>query len=440
MADLISFDAKNFFDTAVGDHGASKDELAKLAPRLEKSRDTVLKDWESGKQGWLGVPDEAHLADEVQATADFFLKKRMKTCLVIGIGGSDLGARAAYAALGSAKGGMRLLFAGGNTDPVELSRVLADLDPRSTVVNIVSKSGDTVEPMASFLVIRDLFRKKLGAKRHREHIVATTDLEKGAMNKLTTEEGYAMLPVPNNIGGRFSVLSPVGLFPLACAGVDIKAMLRGAKQVRDRFVKQDASKNDACAYAALQYLADFHRGQSVQVLMPYSAQLAETGKWFRQLWAESLGKKRSPMDDEGVGPTPVAALGATDQHSQVQLYMEGPRDKTVTFIEVKNFAADVRIPAGAKDVAPLAYLAGTPLSKIIHAERAATAKALKEAGRPNATLTIPTVSPESLGALFLFFEIATGVAGGLYGIDPYDQPGVEAGKKAMYHLLGRPGF
>ena len=174
--------------------------------------------------------------------------------------------------------------------------------------------------------------------------------------------------------------------------------------------------------------------------MPYSSQLAEFGKWFRQLWAESLGKKISSTDDEGVGPTPIASLGATDQHSQVQLYMEGPLDKTITFIEVKKFDQDVRIPKTAKDIESFAYLAGVPLSRIIHAERAATAEALHMAQRPNMTLTIPHVSPETVGALCLFFEIATGIAGCLYGINTYNQPGVETGKKAMYRILGRPGY
>lgn len=440
MPAYLSLDAKNFFDTAIGEHGISIAELEKLTEKLEISRETVLQDWKSGHQGWLGIPDDKTSKSLIQSMAHFYSAQGIDTCIVIGIGGSDLGARAAYAALGPIKKGMRLLFAGGNTDPVELHRLIQQIDPMKSILTIISKSGDTVEPMASFLILREVFRKKLGEKKYRQHIVAITDSEQGTLNALANEQGYALLPLQQNIGGRFSVLTSVGLFPLACAGIDIQKIIRGAKEVRDAFVRQKALKNDACLYALLQYQADFYHGQCIHVLMPYSFQLIEMGKWFRQLWAESLGKKSHDADDEGVGPTPVAALGATDQHSQIQLYMEGPRDKTITFIEVKKFDQDISIPKEAKKIQSIAYLANLPLSKIIHAERAATASALTAVGRPNATLTLSTISPESIGALFMFFEIATAIAGRLYSVDPYTQPGVEAGKRAMYTLLGKAGY
>ena len=436
MSHLLKLDTKNFFARAPYQSGVTQVELERVKPLMEKAKERLLLEWKTGRQGWLGVSDDMVLLKYITTCARMYKKKGMKTCLVIGIGGSDLGARAAYAALGYGKKGMRLVFAGGNTDPVELYRILQDIEPRKTVVNIISKSGDTVEPMTSFLIVRDFFKKKLG-KKYAQHIVATTDMDVGSLHALAIQEKYVLLPVPKNIGGRFSILTAVGLFPLACAAIDIKKILKGAEHIREKFILEKSFDNAACVYGALQYIADFRHGQSIQVLMPYSSQLYETGKWFRQLWAESLGKKKNPSDDEGVGPTPVAALGATDQHSQMQLYMEGPRDKTITFIEIEKFEKDMRVPASAKDIPSLSYLSGVSMTRIIHAEREASAQALRDAGRPNMTIFLRDISTESFGALILHFEIATAIAGCLYGINTYDQPGVEAGKRAMYALLGK---
>ncbi len=389
------------------------------APRVEKklavAKQKLLDDWKSGRQGWLGSPDTKH--DFRRSTHD---ARRFSACLVIGIGGSDLGARAAWHALqdrasgvGRRESGMRLEFAGGNTDPDELAATLSRLDWKRTLVNVISKSGDTLEPMATFYVVRDILKKKIG-KNFAEHIVATTDANGGALRALALREGYAILDVPENVGGRFSVLTNVGLFPMACAGFDVAAMLRGARAVRD-------DMTDAARYASA--LVAHHRDhdRNIHVLMPYSERLRLFATWYRQIWAESLGKSKAS------GPTPVAALGATDQHSQMQLYMDGPDDKVITFIEVEKFDSRLNVPSS--------FIGGASFEKIIHAERAGTAAALASRTRPNATLTIPRVNEESLGALFMFFMIATGIAGELYGIDAYNQPGVEEGKKRMLSLL-----
>lgn len=425
------------FQDAVGRYGSSPQEIASLSSRLTKGKRAILKSWKDGDQGWMGCPDQTDLVVRIERLVR--AKKSCDTCLIIGIGGSDLGSRAAYHALGGRKG-MRLVFAGANTDPDELAGILSSLDLKKTLVNVISKSGDTVEPMATFLIVRDALIRAVGAKKAASHIVATTDESSGGLLELARAEGYDTLPVPQNIGGRFSVLTAVGLFPLACAGIDIRSMLKGAGRVRDAFAKEQPDRNAASVFAALHVMGDMKRGQDIHVLMPYAARLQEFGRWFRQLWAESLGKKYNREKDIVYnGPTPVAALGATDQHSQLQLYVEGPQDKIVTFIEVRSFGSGLRIPASAKALPGLAYLAGVPLAKIIHAERAASAEALRGVKRPNGTLMIPSVSPESIGALFQFFAIATAMAGELYDINAYDQPGVEAGKRAMNALLGKPG-
>jgi len=432
----LTYDFRNMLRPAVGLHGAEVNFLETNSARLAEAKGGVLAEWKSGSQGWLGCPDDKPAVERVQRLAA--KKAAFDTCLVLGIGGSDLGARAAHQALKhTAKDGMRLVFAGGNTDPDELQETLSGLDWEKTLINVISKSGDTVEPMSAFLVAREKLIKAVGQKRHAAHIVATTDKERGALRKLAKRFGYDTLPVPDNIGGRFSVLTAVGLFPLACAGIDIKAMLKGAAQTRSAFVKGKRASDEASVFALHQFLADSERRQNIHVLMPYSSRLREIGQWYRQIWAESLGKKTDLAGDTvHIGPTPIAALGATDQHSQIQLYNEGPNNKTITFIRVAKFGSGLKVPESAALLPGLKYLSGTKLQKIIQAELAGTAESLRANKRPNGTLSVPEVSCETVGALFMFFEIATAMAGHLYSVNPYDQPGVEEGKVIARRLLG----
>ncbi len=399
--------------------------IGAITKKCERAKRSLLEDWKSGRQGWLGCPDDAQRVGEIQHLAKEY--RRFNTCLVIGIGGSDLGARAAWHALKSRSRGMRLEFAGGNTDPDELKDTLAQLDWRTTLVNVISKSGETLEPMITFFVVREILQKKIG-KTFANHIIATTDASRGALRDLANREGYATLAIPETIGGRFSVLTSVGLFPLACAGIDVNKMLRGAREIRNSFLAQSASMNDPVRFGAFHAIGDMRHGRNIHVLMPYSERLKLFAIWYRQLWAESLGK-------DGKGPTPIAALGATDQHSQLQLYADGPMDKLVTFIEVEQFDSARRVPS---TVFPsLNYARRKTFERIIHAERAATAHALAEKGRPNGTLVIPRVDEASFGALCMFFLIATGIAGELYGINTYNEPGVAASKRAAIRMLVR---
>jgi len=337
--------------------------------------------------------------------------------------------------------GMDVRFIGANTDPDEIAALLAGIDWKRTAVNIVSKSGNTIEPMSTFLVLQDRLIKAVGKKAHARHVIATTDRESGTLRRIADKEGYRTLPVPDGIGGRFSALTPVGLFPAACAGIDVKRLVGGADAALRRALDTPAAKNHPLRFAALQYDGYMKRMKFLTVLMPYAAGLQAFGDWFRQLWAESLGKKHTRKGKvRPQGLTPIAALGATDQHSQIQLYNEGLNDKIITFIEVERFAAELRVPGPYPKDEGVAYMKGIRFSDIIHAERMATAHSLAQNGRPNATITVPKVDEASVGALMMFFMVATAAMGELMDVDAYDQPGVEAGKKAMYALLGRKGY
>ena len=393
--------------------------------------------------GFIDLPKDRKLIE--QATS-FAAKARGRygDVVILGIGGSALGPIALRTALrpsgwntldDSARGGFPRLHVLDNVDPVTIASLLERIDLARTLFIVTSKSGGTAETMAQFLIVEArLNEKKLKLS---DHFVFVTDPKTGALRPLAGKLGVSALDIPPNIGGRFSVLTPVGTLPAALIGIDVEKLLAGAGKMADRCKGADISANPAGIYALLQWTADTKLAKTIQVLMPYSDPLRDFADWFVQLWAESLGK-HTP-DGSSVGPTPLAALGATDQHSQVQLFMEGPANKTLTFIAVDNHGADVKIPSAHADVTELAYLSGHSLAELISIEQRATAGALARRGRPNMTVHIDRVSEESVGELMMFLEIATSYAGQLYGIDAFNQPGVELGKQFAYALLGRPG-
>ncbi len=399
-----------------------------------------------GELGFLDLPADAAL--HAQST-EFVKRTRGKfdDVVVLGIGGSALGPIALRTAL--RKPHWNLLDAG-ERDLRPRLHVLDNLDPATigglldrvvqlerTLFVVTSKSGGTAETMAQYLVVRDRLEQHKLAPR--DHIVFVTDPVKGSLRPLSRRDGIPALDIPANVGGRFSVLSPVGVLPAALIGIDTERLLAGARRIVKRCTSDDLRENPAGVFATLQFLSDTRKGRHVHVLMPYRDALRDMAAWFVQLWAESLGKRQMRRGDpKHVGPTPVAALGATDQHSQVQLFMEGPGDKTVTFIATPN-DDDLEIPKLHRDVPELAYLGGHSLGEVLSVERRATAGALAARGRPNMTIDLEELSPASVGALFLFFEAATIYAGAMYGVNPLDQPGVELGKQFTYAMLGRPG-
>lgn len=412
------------------DHANMTVASASLAERLSAAQQVLLEN----PPAFFSLPSNKEIAAIKKLGA--VTAKKFRTLIVVGIGGSDLGARTLVSALQERGRGMEIRFIGANTDPDEIGDLLAAVDLKKCVINIVSKSGGTIEPMATFLLLREKLIAKVGQKNHAKHVIATTDPRDGALRAIAEREGYATLEIPAAIGGRFCVFTAAALFPAACAGIDINKLAAGAAAAKKDLLTIDAEKNVALMFAGLQHDA-YRQKRRVTVLMPYAERLRGLAFWFRQLWAESLGKQ---LDRGGKvvnhGLTPVAALGATDQHSQIQLYNEGPDDKTVTFIEVDAFREKLRVPKAFADMPAVAAMTGHSFEKIIHAERLATAQALAMNGRANGTLHIPKISPETIGSLMFAFMAATAALGELLDIDVYDQPGVEAGKKAMMDLLG----
>jgi glucose-6-phosphate isomerase len=352
----------------------------------------------------------------------------------VGIGGSALGPMAVHKALshpfynalsGDARGGPRIHFAE-NTDPATLSAILDLADPGTTWANVVTKSGSTAETMANFLVIRGV----LGD--FQERTVVTTDPDEGFLKQIAEREGLEKLPIPADVGGRFSVLTPVGLLPAAVVGLDIDALLAGAAQCVDE-VNDQGAEHPAVVGAAMHYLMDTARGRNIRVMMTYADALERLAAWFVQLWAESLGK-------DGKGSTPHGAVGTTDQHSQVQLYMEGPQDKVIEIVEVEDHPRDLEIPGAYEDLEGVGYLGGHTMAELLNVECDATRRALTEAGHPNSTIKLGALDEENLGYVFQALEVQTAITGSLYGVNAFNQPGVEAGKNITYTRMGRPGY
>jgi glucose-6-phosphate isomerase len=420
----------------VGEAGLTPDEIAAAGERAQSAARALRASLDQGRYGFDAILDDRRaLAASVREGRR--LSRLADTLVVDGIGGSALGALALQTALRPPR---RKLVVFDNIDPEGVSARLAALAPRRTAVAVITKSGSTAETMANLLVLLQWMNKRLGA-RHVQRWVAITDPAKGDLLSLARRLGLPTLEVPPNVGGRFSVLTAVGLAPAAFLGLDVGALLQGARDMREHCWSAPPAQNVGLVGAALLHLMATRRGRAIQVMMPYADALLHLADWYRQLWAESLGKR---LDRGGrvvqTGQTPVTSMGATDQHSQVQLYVEGPPDKVVTFLEVESFRKDIRIPRLHKDLPSLAYLGGKTLGQLLAAERRGTEAALTAAGRPNFTYRLPRISAHVLGQLVYLFEFQTALSGELYDIDAFDQPGVEAGKVATYALMDREGY
>ena len=397
----------------------------------------------AGTVGFVDLPADKGLLGQVTRFSAA-ARDKYDDVVVLGIGGSALGPIALRTALrpsgwnmldDKARGGYPRLHVLDNVDPETIVALLGRLQLARTLFIVTSKSGGTAETMAQFVIVHDrITSAKLDVAKL---MVFVTDPKQGALRPLADRLKVPALDIPPSVGGRFSVLTPVGTLPAALIGIDVQSLLAGAGEMATRCEKAELSVNPAGVYAMLQWLSDTRLKKSIAVFMPYSDPLRDFAAWFVQLWAESLGKKRP--DGTSVGSTPLAALGATDQHAQVQLFMEGPADKTVTFVAVNERSTDVKIPAAFPDVKELGYLAGHSLGELIDIEQRATAGALARRGRPNMTFHLDRVDAAHVGELMMLLEIATAYAGQLYGIDAFNQPGVELGKQFAYALLGRPG-
>jgi glucose-6-phosphate isomerase len=447
--DRISLYYRNAMSSAVGEkHGVSEKQLRALAPRVKKIHEYMQSERKAGRLRFRDLPQDEAMLEAVEREVEHF-RPRCDVLIVLGIGGSALGNIALQNALNPGtynlqsdrtRGGPQL-FVLDNVDPDQIKSVIDYVTPRlkRTVVNVISKSGETAETAAQFILFRDLLQKRLG-KAYKDHILATTDPSGGTLRDICKVEKFRTLEVPDGVGGRFSVLSAVGLFSAGMCGIDTSAILAGASDMDQRLKSADVFGNPAAMIAAIHYLLD-QRGKKISVMMPYSSALYSLADWFRQLWAESIGKQHGlKKKNVFAGQTPVKALGTTDQHSQVQLYREGPNDKIFTFLEVERFGTKLPIPSTMKNVKALDYLAGANFQTLINAEKLGTEYALLESQRPTLTVLFPKISPETVGQFLYLYECAVSYMGNLLEINTYDQPAVQLGKDATYALMGKSGF
>ncbi len=445
----IRVDYTNMTDKYLGEKGISQKTLDTHKAIARKAHAYVSEN--RGKDelfmGWTELPyNQDEVVADILATAKE-IRRKFEYFVVLGIGGSALGPSMAFSALchlhyndlpKSKRRGPKF-FVEDNVDPVRMKELLDVIDVKKTCFNVISKSGATSETMTQYLVVADLL-KKAGCNV-KEHLVFTTDQSRGNLVKISKElGGVKSFVLGDGVGGRFSELSPVGLLPAAVCGIDIKLLLKGAAYMDKLCRTPDFKKNPALVSATLQFIA-MKEGKNIGVMMPYSDNLRYVSDWYAQLWAESLGKNVTLSGEAcNVGQTPVKALGVTDQHSQVQLYTEGPFDKVVTFLSVGSYKEKSPIPHGCENIPDVGFLGGHTMEELIQAENKATAFALTKAGRMNYTVTLPEVNEFTIGELLYYFELQTAYAGAMLNIDTYNQPGVEAGKKATFALLGKPGY
>ena len=446
----VTVDYNYMMTKSLGDKGISDADLRAVKGKAEEAFNYVAEN--RGRDdlfmGWTELPyNQDAIVNDIIATAKV-VRKKFKNFVVLGIGGSALGPIMVFNALkhlhynelpDDKRGGPKF-YVEDNVDPVRMQALLDVIEPEKTCFNVISKSGATSETMTQYLIIADILKKK--GVNLADNMIFTTDANRGNLIKIDQSFGGKIKKyvLPDGVGGRFSEMCPVGLLPAAVLGIDIKEMLRGAAYMDELCSKPDIESNPALACAVLQYVT-MQQGKNINVLMPYSDNLKLMADWYCQLWAESLGKA---VDYDGnvvnAGTTPVKSLGVTDQHSQVQLYIEGPYDKVITFISVEKYACEMPIAHGCEDIPDVGFLGGHSMQELIQAENKATAYALMRAGRMNYTIRMPEVTAYTLGQLMYMLELQTAYTGALLNIDTFNQPGVENGKKATFALLGKKGY
>ncbi|WGS64493.1 glucose-6-phosphate isomerase [Marinitoga aeolica] len=433
----IKFDFTNMFYPNI-EKGIKYEEINEYKDKIEKIVSEILEE----EPGFLKLPKNTKYLDKILDIQEWV--QSFESFVVLGIGGSALGNIALQTTLNPLNYNYRndrktpKIFIVDNVDPDFVASVLDQIDPHTTLFNVISKSGTTAEAMSNYLIARGILESYgLDPKKH---IVFTTDPENGILRKIAQEEGIETLEIPPEVGGRFSVLTPVGLLSALAGGIDIIDLLNGAKTMLEKVSNKNIYENPAALNALLHFLY-YKKGYNISVMMPYSNKLLLLADWYRQLWAESLGKKYDINGEVvNVGQTPVKALGATDQHSQVQLYNEGPDDKIITFIKLEKFERDIKIPKIHEEYSALSYLGGKTLSELLNTELFGTEYALTEHGKPNMKVIFPEINAFNVGQFFFAYEFQTAIMGKLLEIDAYDQPGVELGKKVTYALMGREGY
>lgn len=443
----LRLDYNNMMSEAVGSEGLDESVFEKQADFIAKAHKNVMDNRGKGWQEWCDLPFVGDVYLDEMISYCNGIREKAESFVVFGIGGSALGPIAVLQALmhlhhnelPREKRNAPKFYVEDNVDPERMAALLDVIDVKTAYFNVITKSGETSETLSQFLIVYDLLKKALGEKEAKEHIVVTTSDGKGTLYNLAAKEGFKHYAVQPGVGGRFSVLCPVGLVPFAVMGIDIKAMLKGAAAMSKASENTDVRKNPALLSAFMQY-EEMKRGKNISVLMPYADSLKYMADFYCQIWAESLGKAVD-LDGKTVnaGQTPAKSLGVTDQHSQVQLYTEGPFDKVVTFIGVENYRV-TQVISDDKDVDACGFLKGHTMNELINCERKATEYALRKADRCNFTIYLPEVNAETVGELLMYFMYETAFAGAMLNIDTFNQPGVEEGKKATFAMLGRQGY
>ncbi|MBD3426461.1 MAG: glucose-6-phosphate isomerase [Candidatus Omnitrophica bacterium] len=422
------------YDTRYLEGSVSEEDIQDLFPEIEKAHSQITRGTGEGSDylGWLDLPGRItdDMTGELLDTASA-LREKSDVMVIVGIGGSYLGSRAAIECLCPPEEKKRILFAGYNMSCSELKSLAQQLEDKDFSVNVISKSGTTTETAVTFRILQDLLKKKYGPGDISERIIATTDKEKGALMTLARKNGYKTFVIPDDVGGRFSVLTPVGLFPMACAGIDIKELIEGARYQQKASSECDIVSNQSYRYAAVRNCL-YRKGKRIEILANFNSRLHYVNEWWRQLFGESEGK-------QGKGIFPSSCDFSTDLHSMGQLIQQGERNLFETFLIFEKESSGCKVPRTDEDLDKLNYLAGMELSHINRKAYEATSQAHFEGGVPNSTVFLPENTAHSLGQLFYFFEKAVAVSAYLAGVNPFDQPGVEAYKKKMFKLLGKPG-
>ena len=443
MSNRIRLDVNPMMAEYVGPRGIARAELDGMIPALKQAHAAVEAGRGKGMQGWMDLPyNQDEIVAEIEKTAAK-VRSEFEAFVVLGIGGSALGPAAVQAALNHLhynelpaenRGGPRL-YIEDNIDPERMAALMDVVDLKKTCFNVLTKSGGTAETMSQYLIVTEALKAACGDD-WKKHILITTSETKGFLIQIAKREGFKTFYIPDGVGGRFSELCPVGLIAAAVCGIDIRGLLAGAKDMDERCKTDEVFANPALLDAGLMMLA-MNKGANMSVMMPYADSLKLMADWYAQLWAESLGKNVT-LDGKpcNVGQTPIKTLGVTDQHSQLQLYTEGPFDKVITFLKVEKFRATTPIPHGCDDIPTIAFLGGKSHNQLIEAERQGTEYALFKAQRMCQSIILPEVNAETIGQLLYFFELVTAYAGALLNINTFNQPGVEETKIAAYAVMG----
>lgn len=389
--------------------------------------------------GWVNLPSSitADFIKDVKTKAEE-LRKKSDVFVVVGIGGSYLGARAVIEALSNHfaqmvdTGNPKIIYAGHNMSEDYMSDLIKLLDNKEYSMTVISKSGTTTEPAVAFRILKNHLEKKYGKEEARKRIVAITDKAKGALKVLSDSEGYKTYVVPDDVGGRYSVLTPVGLLPIAVAGIDIEELVAGARQMERYCVDNQNEDNEAARYAVARQ-ALYHAGKTNEIMVSYEPRLCYFSEWWKQLYGESEGK-------EGKGIFPASVTFTTDLHSMGQYIQEGLRNLMETVISVENPENEFRIPTDDANLDQMNYIAGRRLNEVNQTAEKATILAHVDGGVPNIRVAVPALNANVLGQLVYFFEMGCALSGYMLEVNPFNQPGVEAYKKNMFALLGKPGY